>query len=264
MKRIKTYQVKDVARIARVSVRALHHYDEIGLLAPATRSPAGYRLYDQASLLRLQQILIGRELGLPLEEIRRSLDDPDFDHRRTLLRQREQLVKQAEATAEMITAVDRALEMLDDEEKGDAMTMEQIFAGFDPSKYEREVEARWGDTEVHRESSRRTKTYTAEDWAAIKNEQASIYRDIAAARQAGKAVDDDDVMDIAERHRLSIDRWFYPCSFDMHLGLADLYEADDRFATTIDAYGAGLTPFLAEAIRANAQRGKGVKRESRP
>ncbi len=264
MKRIRAYQVKEVSRIAGVSVRTLHHYDEIGLLVPATRSAGGYRLYDQTSLLRLQQILIGRELGLPLEEIRRSLDDPNFDHRRTLLRQREQLVKRAEVTAEMIIAVDRALAMLDDDEKGNAMTMEQIFDGFDPSKYEEEAEARWGETEAYRESSRRTKAYTAEDWAAMKDEQAAIYSDLAKAQLAGKAVDHDDVMDIAERHRLSIDRWFYPCSVDKHCGLADLYEADNRFAASIDAYGAGLTPFLAEAIRANARRRTGIKRESRP
>ncbi len=264
MKRIRTYQVKEVSRIAGVSVRTLHYYDEVGLLVPATRTAAGYRLYDQASLLRLQQILIGRELGLPLEEIRRSLDDPDFDHRRTLLKQREQLVKRAEATAEMIIAVDRALEMLDDEEKGAAMSMEQIFDGFDPARYEQEAEARWGQTEAYEESSRRTKSYTADDWSAIKEEQTAIYRDMAAAQRAGLAANESDVMEIAERHRLSIDRWFYPCSVDAHCGLADLYEADERFAATIDAHGSGLTQFLAEAIRANARLRASITRGTEP
>ena len=261
MKRIRTYQVKEVSRIAGVSVRTLHYYDEIGLLVPAARSPAGYRLYDRDSLLRLQQILIGRELGLPLEEIRRSLDDPGFDHRNTLLKQREQLVKRAQTTAEMIGAVDRALEMLDDKSGGDAMTMERIFDGFDPSKYEAEAEARWGEMDAYRESSRRTETYTAEDWTAIRDEQSAIYQDMAAAMLAGKSADNDDVMAIAERHRLSIDRWFYPCDADMHRGLADLYGGDDRFAASIDAYGDGLTPFLAEAIRANARRHAALRPE---
>jgi MerR family transcriptional regulator, thiopeptide resistance regulator len=78
-------QVSEVARMTGVSVRALHHYDEIGLLIPRERSDAGYRRYDDADLLRLPQILIGREQGLSLEEIRRSLDDPRFDHRQALL-----------------------------------------------------------------------------------------------------------------------------------------------------------------------------------
>ena len=78
----RTYQVKEVVELAGVTVRALHHYDEIGLLVPKARTAGGYRLYDDDDLLRLQQILIGRELGLSLEEIRRSLDDPSFDRRR--------------------------------------------------------------------------------------------------------------------------------------------------------------------------------------
>lgn len=84
MKRGRTYQVKEVARMAGVSVRALHHYDEIGLLVPSGRAEAGYRLYSHEDLLRLQQILVGRELGLPLEAIKRSLDDPN-DRRQLFL-----------------------------------------------------------------------------------------------------------------------------------------------------------------------------------
>ena len=87
----RTYQVKDVAELSGLSIRALHHYDEIGLLIPSARSTAGYRLYNDDDLLRLQQIMIGRELGLALEDIRRSLDDPSFDRRRLLLTQRAEL-----------------------------------------------------------------------------------------------------------------------------------------------------------------------------
>jgi MerR family transcriptional regulator, thiopeptide resistance regulator len=72
-----TYTVSDVARLAHVSVRTLHHYDDIGLLSPARRSGAGYRLYDDASLTRLHEILLFRELGLPLDAIQRLLDAPD-------------------------------------------------------------------------------------------------------------------------------------------------------------------------------------------
>src|SRR5262245_26607042 len=113
MTRSGAYQVKDVARLTRVSVRTLHHYDAIGLLVPTARTGAGYRLYTDSDLLRLQQILIRRELGLPLEEIRRSLDDPRFDRKAALLDQRERLHERARQAEAMIRAIDVALAELD-------------------------------------------------------------------------------------------------------------------------------------------------------
>lgn len=246
--------MKDVARIAGISVRTLHHYDEIKLLVPQRRSRAGYRLYVDDDLLRLQQILIGRELGLSLEEIRRSLDDPGFDRRKALLSQRKQLMARASQTQTMIQAVDAALAMLDRKKKGGNMDLKKIFGGFDPSKYEDEVKERWGDTDAYKESVKRTKNYTEEDWKRLQAEQSDLYKDAFAALKSGVNPSDPKAMDIAERHRLSIDRWFYPCSHAMHEGLASLYETDSRFKENIDKHGEGMTDFLVAAIRANAKR----------
>jgi DNA-binding transcriptional MerR regulator len=248
------YQVKDVSQIAGVSVRALHHYDAIGLLVPKVRSEAGYRLYTHDDLLRLQQIIIGRELGLPLEAIRRSLDDPQFDRQRALRAQREQLRARAAQTEAMIAAVDAALALIDGEHTGGAMDMKDIFDGFDASKYEGEAQERWGDTSAYRQAMQRTKRYTADDWKNHRAEQTAIYADMVAVMRAGREPHDRDALGIAERHRLSIDRWFYPCSSAMHRGLADMYASDSRFSETIDKHGEGLTAFLAAAIRANADR----------
>ena len=253
MTRIKTYQVKELARLSGVSVRTLHHYDQIGLLVPTDRSAAGYRLYDEDNLLRLQQILIQRELGLPLEEIRKSLDDPEFDRKTALLQQKKLLQQKASATAEMILAIDKAISLVTRKET-DGMNLKEIFDGFDPAKYEAEAKQRWGATDAYKESAKRTKNYTAEDWQRMKAEQDAIYQAAAGALAAGENPANDAAMDIAERHRLSIDRWFYPCSTAMHCGLADMYEGDVRFAENIDKYAAGLTPFFAAAIRANAKR----------
>jgi DNA-binding transcriptional MerR regulator len=250
----RTYQVKEVAALARVSVRALHHWDEIGLLVPRGRTEAGYRLYDDEELLRLQQILVGRALGLPLEEIRRSLDDPRFDRREALRAQRRELEARAADTAAMIRAVDHALAALD-RKKGEAMDTEKLFEGFEPEAYEAEAERRWGGTAAFDESRRRTKRYTPEDWKRHGAEQAAVYADAAALMRAGAAPDSAAATAVAERHRELIDRWFYPCAPALHARLADLYEADARFAANIDeAGGAGLTPFLVAAIRANARR----------
>ena len=254
MRERRTYQVRELASLAGISVRTLHHYDEIGLLAPRRRSAAGYRLYDEDDLLRLQQILIGRELGFPLVEIGRSLDDPQFDLKRALATQREQLLGQARRTDAMLRAIDAALGLLAAQSSRDTMNMTEIFDGFAPSKYEDEAKERWGNTEAYKESATRTSRYTAADWARYKAEQAAVYSDAVAAMTAGKRPDDPEVMAIAERLRLLIDHWFYPCSHAMHSGLASMHDADSRFSDNIDRHGKGLSGFLSAAIRANGAR----------
>jgi MerR family transcriptional regulator, thiopeptide resistance regulator len=137
--RVCTYLVKDVARLAGVSVRPLHHDDSIGLLVPGARTAAGYRVDTDFDLLRLQQILIGRELGLTLEEIRRSLDDPRFDRKTTLLDQRKHLRDRARQAGAMIRAVDVALAALDGSRRIEETTMKDLFEGFNPSQYDEEA-----------------------------------------------------------------------------------------------------------------------------
>ena len=250
MTRVCTYLVKDVARLAGVSVRTLHHYDSIGLLVPGARTAAGYRVYTESDLLRLQQILIGRELGLPLEDIRRALDDRAFDLREALLAQREQLEQRAREAAKMIAAVDAALALVTEPRR--ERRMDQIFDGFAASRYEAEAQERWGDTHAYKEAARRTKGYTIEEWTRLREEADAIYSDAAALMKAGRVAVDEKVLDIAERHRLWIDRWFYPCSSEMHQALASMYESDARFAAAIDEHSPGLATFLIAAIRAKA------------
>ena len=256
----RTYLVKEVAALSGVTVRALHHYDELGLLSPNARTAAGYRLYSDDDLLRLQQILIGRELGLSLEAIRRSLDDPSFDRRAALIAQRAELAARAERAEDMVRAIDAALAALEEAEDkedtnvGTKVDLKKIFDGFDPEKYEDEAKQRWGNTDAWKISKQRTKSYTEADWKLIRDEQTAIYADLFALLKSGVAPDDPRAMDVAERARLSIDRWFYPCSPQMNAGLADTWEFDPRFEANIDKHGAGLAKFMAAAARANAAR----------
>ena len=246
--------VSQVARLAGVSVRTLHHYDELGLLCPSGRSEAGYRLYEQDDLQRLQQVLFFKELGFPLEQIARILKDPAFDLRAALLMQRELLGERATRLQALIRAVDAALEA---HEKGTVMTKEEmfeVFGDYDPAQHEEEVRQRWGQSEAYRESSRRTARYGKKDWERIKAEGEQLQRDLAAQLEAGRAPTDPGVMDLAERHRQYISRWFYPCSYEIHRGLGELYVSDSRFTENIDRVLPGLARFTCEAFRANAER----------
>jgi DNA-binding transcriptional MerR regulator len=247
-------KVGDLARRTGLTVRTLHHYDEIGLLVPSRRSAAGYRQYDDADLLRLQQIMLQRELGLPLEEIRRCLDDPKFDRRQALLAQRSQLEQRARQTADMLRAVDRALELLGQLEQENPMDRKELFNGFQHPPHAEEARQRWGHTDAYAEAGRRTRGYSAEDWQRFAAEQSALLADAFALLSAGQPPDGAAARAVAERHRLSIDHWFYPCDHERHRGLAGSYESDARFAANIDRHGAGLTTFLVAAIRANAER----------
>lgn len=242
----KTRTIKALADAAKVSVRTLHHYDEIGLLRPSGRSAKGYRLYTDQDLLRLQQILVQRALGLSLEAIGRALDEPGFDLRAALLAQRIALASAADDAARRLRAIDRALARLNGEETD--VRDEELFDGFDAHAHE--AKAKWGQTEAYAESARRTAGYGPAEWQALKVEQEAIYRDLFAAKTAGHAASHPDVQAIVERHRQSIDRWFYPCDRAMQTLLAATYEADARFAANIDRFGEGLTSFLVAAIRA--------------
>src|SRR5688572_28209032 len=122
------WRVGEVASLAHVTVRTLHHYDEIGLLVPSGRSEAGYRSYSESDLVRLQQILLFRELGFTLEAIQQMVDDPAFDRRQALQAQRAMLIEQKSRTEAILRGVDRALAEMKGERK---MSSEEMFEGFE-------------------------------------------------------------------------------------------------------------------------------------
>jgi DNA-binding transcriptional MerR regulator len=250
-----TLTVSQVARTTGISVRTLHHYDEIGLVRPSGRSAAGYRLYAPADLERLQRVLFYRELSIPLEEIARILDDPTIDERVALNTQRKMLIDDIERSQALVAAVDAAIARI---ERGEAMTTEDdvraAFGEFDPTKYEDEARERWGDTPAFQESQRRTKGYTQDDWQLIRREGDEIFARLAGLLAAGTPPSDPAAMDAAEDHRRHIERWFYPCSRAMHRGLGDMYIQDSRFQATLDGIRDGLAAYARAAFDANASR----------
>ncbi|MCI2418871.1 MerR family transcriptional regulator [Saccharopolyspora sp. K220] len=247
-----SYSVGEAARLAGVTVRTLHHYDEIGLLTPSARTSAGYRSYSDADLDRLRRILFYRELDLTLDDIASILAEGDA--RAHLKRQHELLRSRIERLQRMVAAVERELEA---STLGINLTQEEkfeLFGDFDPDDYTEEVEQRWGGTDAYRESQQKMSSYTKEDWKRFLASQEDIGRRLAEAHQAGIAPESEAAMDLAEEHRQHITRWCYDCTYEIHRGLGEMYVADERFRAVYEDLAPGLAEFVRTAITANADR----------
>ncbi len=248
------YSVGQVAGFAGVTVRTLHHYDEIGLLVPSGRSHAGHRRYSDTDLDRLQQVLFYRELGFPLDEVASLLDDPDTNPREHLRRQHELLTARIRRLQEMAAAVETAMEA---KKMGINLTPEEkfeVFGDHDPEQYAEEVEQRWGGTEAYREAQRRAGSYTKDDWKRINDELNAVHAHMGDLLDRGLAADSAEAMDGAEEHRRFITRHHYECSHELHSCLGEMYVSDERFTAFYEAIRPGLAVFMRDAILANAAR----------
>ena len=248
----KTFSVSQVSRMAHVSVRTLHYYDEIGLLIPSKRTGKGYRQYGAGDLQRLQQILLFKQLGFSLDAIASVIDEPAAERRSALLNQRVKLQAERRKTDAVLRAIDTAIQALDGGGTMDESKMFEGFDDFDHAQYADEARERWGHSDAYRESARRARDYSKEDWGRIKAEMNDIHQGMAQLLAAGRRSDDAAARALAERHRLHIDRWFYPCSHQMHTALGEMYVTDARFAETYERLQAGLASYMRGAIEANA------------
>ena len=163
----------------------------------------------------------------------------------------------AHVSARMIDLIDMSPAAQDEGIPMGREEMFGVFGGLDPSEYGDEVEERWGETDAYQESARRTRRYAKEDWARFKAESDAVNADIAALMDEGVATGDVRAMAAAERHRLLIDAWFYPCSQEMHAQLGQMYVADPRFAATCERIHQGMAQYVCDAIIANAARAAG-------
>lgn len=244
--------VGQVAKLAGVTVRTLRHYDEIGLLTPQERTGAGYRRYEPEDVERLHQILLYRELGFTLEEIEAILREPDVGPRAHLRRQHELLLGRIIRLQEMAAAVEYLLEA---QKVGINLTPEEkfeVFGQFDPDEYAEEAEQRWGESEPYQESARRTAGYSKDDWQKIKDETEDLMRRWVEALDDGAPAEGERAMDLAEEHREQISQFFYHCTYEIQVGLADMYIADPRFTKYYEDRREGLAQYVYDAIHANA------------
>jgi DNA-binding transcriptional MerR regulator len=238
------YTVKQLASLAGVSVRTLHHYDEIGLLVPPVIGANGYRYYDERSVLRLQSILFYRELDFPLQAIKAVLDRPDFDPLVALQEQRTALEARLGRLHRLIATIDQTISHLKGEKQ---MSTKQLFAGLTPEQekaYTDEAAKRWGENGV-RESQRRYNGYSAEKKKQIADEGNAVYRDLLAAMPQGPAAPA--VQACIERWRQHIG-YFWTPNDEQCLALATGYRDDPGFRQTYDAIHPQLAPFMADAV----------------
>lgn len=240
-------QINELAKLAGVSVRTLHYYDEIGLLKPAyVDAQNGYRFYDDTSITRMQEILFYRELAFPLKIIAKILSAPEYDKTEALCRQKQLLTLKKER-------LERLIVLLDGAERGEKS---MSFEAFDNSEFEatrqayaKEAEEKWGGTDAYKEHKTKTASYSKATWEAVNGEMDALLVQIAACRQSGAAPADLAAQElVAQWQKLITDR-YYTCTKEILAGLAEMYLADTRFTENMDRHGAGTTAFLCDAIR---------------
>lgn len=234
--------VKEVSELTGVSVRTLHHYDEIGLLKPSGKSEGGYRLYDEDALERLQQILLFRSLEFPLKEIKRILDSPDFDPKKALEQQIEMLELKKEHIENLILFA-KGLKL-----RG---TKNLKFDAFDAKKlddYAARAKESWGKTDAWKEFEQKSKGRTKQQDQLIAGDMMDIFRRFGEIKDC--APESAEAQALAKELQEFITAHFYNCTKEILRGLANMYDGGGEFTENIDrAGGEGAAAFAAAAIR---------------
>jgi MerR family transcriptional regulator, thiopeptide resistance regulator len=245
------WSIQEIARAAGVTSRTLRHYDAVGLLRPSRVGENGYRYYDQTSLLRLQRILLLRELGLGLEAIAQVLDMPS-DRVGTLRTHLELLELERERIDRQIGSVRRTLRAI---ERGEVLMPDDVFDGLPHTTYKDEVIERWGQETFDR-SDAWWRSLTDDEKGRFGQDQVDIASDFAKSMRDGLAPDSDEALAIAERQYRWITRAWQGrrTTADAFAGLGEMYVADARFTATYDAHGPGTAVFVRDAMKAYAER----------
>ena len=248
------YLVKKLAEISGVSVRTLHLYDELGLLKPAYRGANGYRYYEKSQLLVLQQILLYRELGFELKQIKRLICKPGFDRMSALISHRRVLEQNLARTKKLIATVDKTIDYL----KGTtSMSNQELFNGFSPevqAKHEQEIVERFGEPAKKHiaQSKARVKNWTKADWEKSAKAFASICQDLVKLMGQGAVADSAEVQAVIRRHYEWLNQFWTP-NRESYAGHGR-FIADSKLRGAFEEHHAKLPEFVREAIGVYAER----------
>ncbi len=238
------YTVQQLADIAGVSVRTLHHYDEIKLLSPA-RAGNNYRTYGEPELLRLQQILFFRELDFSLEDISKTLADPKFDMGKALEQHRTQIQSKQLRLVGLLATIDKTLLKISGKKD---ITDDELFDAFwekHEKEYAPEAELRWGHTDAYKQSKERTKHLTKEDYKRLSKEGDAFMKDLAQCIDKGPA-DPETQKKIAQHYEAL--HVFYDPSPELYRGLGQMYVEDPRFRAYYEKYDPRMPEFMRDAM----------------
>lgn len=242
--------------MSNVTSRTLRHYDAIGLLPPAWTDRGGRRHYDEEQLLRLQQILLLRNLGLGLDSIAEVLDAQSEQSTVAVLqRHRTWLLSERRRVSRLLKTVENTIRNL---EKGGDMAAEKLFEGFNPAdfggfapeQYVEEARSRWGETVD--EANARVRNWSRDDWIRFREESDAVVQRIAELFDADVPVDDPRVLEAMDGHYQLICRFWTP-NQEAYIGLGQLYVDDERFARNYENVRAGLTRYMRDAMEAYAR-----------
>ncbi|MEI7034472.1 MerR family transcriptional regulator [Streptomyces pratensis] len=242
------WSIQEIARRAGTTSRTLRHYGDLGLLTPSRIGSNGYRYYDQDALVRLQRILLLRELGLSLAAIKDVLEGQRDTavalraHLRLLEQEQARIGRQIASVRTTLHKTREGMELMADE----------VFDGFDHTVYEQEVTERWG-RDAYEEGDRWWRSLSAEGKKAFQDEHEAIARDYGRAREAGLAPDGAEAQDIARRHCAWLSSAKEP-SRAYVIGLGAMYVADPRLAKNYDRHGDGTAAFVRDALTVYAER----------
>ena len=242
------WSIQDLARAAGTTSRTLRHYGEVGLLEPSRVGSSGYRYYDQDSLVRLQRILLLRDLGLGLPAIAEVLDG----QRDTATALRTHLALLEQERRRIGRQIESVRTTLRKTEGGEELMAEEVFDGFDHTQYEREVTERWG-REAYERGDRWWRSLSAAEKGAFQQRQVDIAADYGRALQEGKAAASDEVQAITQRHVDWLSVTTTPTK-DYLIGLGEMYVADPRLTASYDESGAGTAAFVRDAMKVYAER----------
>lgn len=233
--------VNEVSKLTGVSVRTLHHYDAIGLLNPTQVTEAGYRLYDDTALARLQTILLFRELQFPLKEIKSILDSPDFNREQALKQQIGLLELQRRQLDKLISFAREIIE---------TGVNNMDFSAFDKTEieqYKAEVKARWGKTAAYKEFEQKTAGQSEEVQTEAAEKLMQIFAKFGKIKHL--ASESDTAQALVEDLRQCISENYYDCTKPILESLGQMYVGDERFKANIDARGGiGTAEFASKAI----------------
>ena len=234
--------VNEVSKLTGVSVRTLHHYDEIGLLHPTSVTEAGYRLYDDAALERLQHILLFKELQFPLKDIKGILNSSDFDRNKALEQQIELLTMKKEHLENLILYA-RGIKLLG--------VRYMDFSAFDTKKmdeYAAQAKENWGKTEAYKEFEENQKNWTEESEKSMMTAFIAVFAEFGQLKDLDPA--DQRVQDQVKKLQTYITEHFYTCTNQILSGLGKMYAGGGEFTENIDSYGGeGTAEFTNKAIQ---------------